>query len=148
MTSTLTTPREQTVGPALSPAEPATPKLSRDPAESSGPPWPLAGPPPPWLHRLAAQELPALPALPDLSDAACRGAAGFDDEEDPATRRVATRICAACPVREACLRAALATHPAFCRGTWAGTSPRQREQLRAHYGIRFARWDTRPRRRA
>jgi WhiB family redox-sensing transcriptional regulator len=47
--------------------------------------------------------------------------------------RLATRICAACPVRAECLDYALSgadTWNGITTGIWGGTTPRQRERIR------------------
>ncbi len=52
----------------------------------------------------------------------------FPTEEDPAGSRVAKEICAACPVREACLQFALSTNQT--EGVWGGMDADDRRRLR------------------
>ena len=63
--------------------------------------------------------------------AACRGEDPrlfFPATGDPV--RQARAICAACPVRIACLRYALADPVALRHGIWGGTTPRHRREIR------------------
>ena len=87
------------------------------------------------------EPLPPLPPLPDLSDASCLGSQLFENDK---TEHLALlrRVCAACPVRRACLAVALRSHPAFTQGVWAGTTSEERARLRVDLGIRFASWTT------
>jgi WhiB family transcriptional regulator, redox-sensing transcriptional regulator len=61
-------------------------------------------------------------------DAACRDA---DPEQffsnDDAQREAALAMCAACPVRSACLEHALATRESY--GIWGGTDEHDRKRL-------------------
>jgi WhiB family redox-sensing transcriptional regulator len=49
--------------------------------------------------------------------------------------RDARKVCANCPVQEECLEHALAHEP---HGTWAGTSERQRVELRKRRGLKVS----------
>lgn len=70
--------------------------------------------------------------------AACHGAPTelfFPDHDDPDPTeqgRVAEAkaLCAACPVREACLAAGMGEH----HGIWGGLTPRERRALRRRQG--------------
>ncbi len=71
-----------------------------------------------------------IPAVPTdfFDDAACRDAdtAVFFPTSD-AHAAEAKAICAACPVREACLEYALETRPAD--GVWGGLTPTERHRV-------------------
>ncbi len=74
--------------------------------------------------------------LLDLLDPESWMASGLCAQTDPdafypekgESSRPAKRVCLACPVRAECLRYALAHDEQH--GVWAGTSPRERRQLR------------------
>ncbi len=64
--------------------------------------------------------------------AACRGSDPdlfFSARGDTSDVRKAKAVCAGCLVREPCLRYALEAGETI--GTWGGTTPRQRRQIRA-----------------
>lgn len=70
--------------------------------------------------------------------AACRdvdpsAADWFPEQHQGADRRTrqALAICATCPVRQECLRYALANDEHRCFGLWGGLGPKQRSRLRA-----------------
>jgi WhiB family transcriptional regulator, redox-sensing transcriptional regulator len=66
------------------------------------------------------------------SEAACRGLNPdlfFSARGDTSDVRKAKAVCAECPVREPCLEYALDASESV--GTWAGTTPRERQRMRA-----------------
>lgn len=80
----------------------------------------------------AAEEFLGLLRRPSWhAEAACRGvgsATFFPGRGEPHSR--AHALCAGCPVRAACLEAALATTGVDDVGIWAGTTTRDRTQMR------------------
>ncbi|MFF5261420.1 WhiB family transcriptional regulator [Actinomadura viridis] len=79
---------------------------------------------------------PKAPASLDWqADALCREVGTdlfFEDGDGPSQQRAAKQVCAACPVRDACLQWAL-TFPAFedMHGVFGGTSPQDRRRIRS-----------------
>jgi len=74
-----------------------------------------------------------------MLDAACR-ADGVDVDwffvdprHDPATARLAKQVCAKCPVKGQCLEYALAgvSSSFYDYGCWGGTTPSERDRIRA-----------------
>lgn len=61
--------------------------------------------------------------------AACRGAVSVMYPSEASGVPAAKAMCAACPVRVACLEYAMANDERF--GVWGGTSERQRRAMRA-----------------
>jgi len=79
------------------------------------------------MPRLSANALISTP-VDFFDDAACRDAdtdVFFPVSESQADQ--AKAICAACPVREACLEYALETRPGD--GVWGGLTPTERHRL-------------------
>ena len=70
---------------------------------------------------------------PWMADAACASTAGAGDTFYPEKNGhydYARRVCATCPVKQACLEYALRTEdPTYREGMWGGTTPRQRRQI-------------------
>jgi len=65
-----------------------------------------------------------------MESGACRNAPGVDFFPSAGSGVLAAqRVCAGCPVREACLEYALIQE--ISHGVWGGASDRQRQRLRA-----------------
>lgn len=84
-----------------------------------------------WLDDAACVDVEGVDFLPSLNEYQVRAPTPSQVERWHRRAAPAVAVCAACPVRQDCLDAALAIPVAHDWGVWGGTLPHERRRMRA-----------------